>query len=354
MDKALKLLTKKKQQLENLRPLAKNITKELEAWLRVELTYSSNAIEGNTLTRLETAELLEKGTGAVISGRPLKDQLEAVNHAQALDFIKRLAQQKKGHQFITEKDIKDIHQIILTGIDDPWAGKYRRTEVFVKGTDVEFPSPPEVPYLMAEFTQWLEGRQEEHPVRVAADAHFKVVSIHPFIDGNGRTARLLMNLVLISNSYPMAVIRNEDRTEYLQAVNKGQKENNLRSFYKIIELAVDRSLAAYISAAKGKSPLPPLTKGLRLDKKTASKLLKIGDLAKETNETVPTIRYWTNEGLLEVADYTPGGYQLYDQSMINRIKKIRQFQEEKRLSIAEIKKELEKLNQKQSTKKGLG
>ena len=347
MDKALKLLTKKKEQLSKLRPFAKNVVKELESWLRVELTYSSNAIEGNTLTRLETAEILEKGTGAVISGRPLKDQLEAVNHAKALDFIKRLVGQKKSHQFITERDIKDIHKIILTGIDDQWAGKYRQTEVFIKGADVEFPSRHKVPYLMAEFTAWLEGQQDGHPVRVAADAHFKFVSVHPFIDGNGRTARLLMNLVLIINSYPMAVIRNEDRIKYLQAVNKGQKENDLNSFYKIVEEAVDRSLNAYINAAKGKSPLASLTRGIKLDKKTVSKLLKIGGLAKKINETVPTIRYWTKEGLLEVADYTKGGYQLYDQSMIKRTKKIRQLQEEKRLSIAEIKKELEKLNQKQ-------
>ena len=340
MDKTLKALTKKKQQFNSLRPLNKSVIKELEEWLRVELTYSSNAIEGNTLTRLETAEVLEKGTGAVISGKPLKDQLEAINHAKGLDFIKELAQQKKSHQFITEKDIKKIHEIILTGIDSQWAGKYRQTEVFIKGTDVEFPSPHKAPYLMAEFIRWLEGQQERHPVRVSADAHFKFVSIHPFIDGNGRTARLLMNLVLIINSYPMAVIRNEERIKYLQAVNYGQKENDLGLFYKIVEQAVDRSLDAYINAAKGKSPLPSLTKGIKPDKKTVSKLLKIGELARKTNETAPTIRYWTNEGLLEVADYTKGGYQLYGQSMINRIKKIRQLQEEKRLSIAEIKKEL--------------
>jgi len=347
MDKSLQLLTEKKKQLDKLRPLTKNVIKGLEDWLRVELTYSSNAIEGNTLTRLETAEVLEKGIGAVISGRSLKDQLEAVNHAKALDFIKELALQKKSHQFITEKHIKDIHGIILTGIDDQWAGKYRQTEIFIKGTDVEFPMPDKVPYLMAGFIRWLEGKQEEHPVRIAADAHFKFVSIHPFIDGNGRTARLLMNLVLVINSYPMAIIRNEDRTKYLQAVNRGQKENDLKPFYRITEEAVDRSLDAYINASKGKSPIPSLTKSIKPDKKTFFRLLKIGDLAKKTYETVPTIRYWTKEGLLEVADYTKGGYQLYDRSMIKRIEKIRRLQKEKRLSIAEIKKELEKLNQKQ-------
>ncbi len=305
------------------------------------MTYSSNAIEGNTLTRLETAEVLEKGTEAVISGRPLKDQLEAINHAKALDFVKELAFKKKSHQLITEEDIKKIHKTILTGIDNQWAGKYRQTEVFIKGTDVEFPSPHKVSSLMTDFIKWLAGQQGKHPVRVAANAHFKLVSIHPFIDGNGRTARLLMNLVLIINSYPMAVVRNEDRIKYLQAINKGQKENNLNAFYKIIEQSVDRSVSAYINAAKGKLPFSSLTKGVKLDKKTISKLLKIGELAEKANETVPTIRYWTKEGLLKVANYTKGGYQLYDQSMMERVEKIRQLQEEKRLSIAEIKKELE-------------
>lgn len=339
MDTRLKRLSKKKKQLDKYRPLPPELVKNLEDWFRVELTYSSNAIEGNTLSRLETAEVLEKGIAAVISGKPLKDQLEAVSHAKALDFIKDLVRQKKSHQLITEKDIKIIHKIILTGINDQWAGKYRQTEVFIKGTDVEFPAPDKVPYLISQFIQWLEVQQNKHPVRVAADAHFKFVSIHPFIDGNGRTARLLMNLVLIINSYPMAVIRNEDRTKYLEAVNKGQKENNLGLFYIIVEQAVDRSLNAYINAAQGKSPLPSLTKGLKLDKQSKSRLLKIGELAQKTGEAVHTIRYWTKEGLLKVKDYTKGGYQLYNQSMIKKVRKIRQLQKEKRLSIAEIRKE---------------
>lgn len=340
MSSLLKKLSEKKKQLDKLRPLPKDIIRNLEQWLRAELTYSSNAIEGNTLTRLETAEVLERKTAAVISGRPLKDQLEAINHAKAIDFIKDLAKQKKSHQFIAEDDIKTIQRIILTGIDDKWAGKYRQTEVFIKGVNVEFPDCRKVPYLMAKFTQWLEAQQNKHPVRVAANAHFKFVSIHPFIDGNGRTARLLMNLVLIINSYPVAVIRNEDRIQYLEAVNIGQTKNDLSLFYQIIEEAVDRSLDAYLNVAKGKSPLPSLTINIKQAKKTKGKLLKIGELAKLADETVPTIRYWTKEGILEAADYTKGGYQLYDQSMRGRVKKIRKLQKEKRLSIVEIKKDL--------------
>jgi len=344
MKTLLKELSEKKRQLESLKPLPKDIIKNLEDWLRVELTYSSNAIEGNTLSRIETAEVLEKGTGAVISGKPLKDQLEAVNHAKALDFITELVKHKKSHQFINEDDIKTIHKVVFTGIDDQWAGKYRQTEVFIRGTDVEFPNFHKVPYHMAEFIQWLEKQQNTHPVRVAADAHFRLVSIHPFIDGNGRTARLLMNLILIINSYPMAIIKNEERIKYLEAVNIGQTKNDLGLFYQIVEQAVDRSLDAYINAAKGESAIKPLTKGIKQKKELKVSLLKIGELAKKTRETVSAIRYWTKEGLLEVKDYSKGGYQLYELKMIDRVRLIKKLQKEKRLAIIEIKNKIKKLN----------
>jgi len=337
MKDKLKQLTVKKQKLDKYKPLPQELVKNLEEWLKVEFTYSSNAIEGNTLSRIETAEVIEKGISAVISGKALKDQLEAANHAKALEFIKTLAKQRKGHQFITENDIKAIHKIILTSIEDQWAGKYRQTEVFIKGADVEFPSAHKVPYLMVEFIQWLGDQQEKHPVRVASEAHFKFVSIHPFIDGNGRTARLLMNLILFLSSYPMAIIRNEERTSYLEAVNLGQTQSDLKPFYSLIEESVERSLDAYLNVVQGKPSLVSLTEGIKTDKLEKAKLLKIGKLAKEAGESITTIRYWTKEGLLIVKAFTKSGYQLYELSMIKRVKKIRHLQEEKRLTLKEIK-----------------
>ncbi len=340
MEDKLKLLTEKKQRLDKHRPLPPELVKNLEDWFKVELTYSSNAIEGNTLSRIETAEVIERGVTTVISGKPLKDLLEAKNHAQSLEFIKELARARKRRQFISEMDIKAIHKIILTGIDDNSAGKYRRTEVFVRGSNAEFPLPKAVPYAMQEFTQWLQGQQETHPVRVAADAHFKFVSIHPFIDGNGRTARLLMNLILYLHDYPMAVIRNEDRAQYLATFDEARNKKNMRPFYDIVENAVEYSLDVYIRAAKGEQPaLFPITQGSKTV--TSGKLLKIGELAKETTETIHTLHFWTREGLLTVADYTEGGYQLYSASMIERAKEIRKLQNEERLTIREIKERFE-------------
>ena len=128
MDDILTLLSNKKHQLDAHKPLPKDLLHNLEEWLKVELTYTSNAIEGNTLTRIETAEVIERGITAVISGKSLKEQLEALNHAKAVDFVKDLATKRKGHQFITEQDILSIHNLILAGIDDAGAGKFKLTE----------------------------------------------------------------------------------------------------------------------------------------------------------------------------------------------------------------------------------
>lgn len=338
MDDKLKLLTEKKKKLNKLRPLSKEAVYNLEEWLKVELTYSSNAIEGNTLSRIETAEVIEKGVSATISGKPLKDQLEAINHAKAIEFIKDLAKQRKGHQFIKEEDILAIHKIILSGIMDDFAGRYRQIPVIIKGSDVELPEAGDISRLMGNFIKWLEDQQEEHPVRVAIVAHYKFETIHPFIDGNGRVGRLLMNLILILNGYPMAIIKNEQRTQYLNAFKIGQSTNDWSLLTDLIEEAVERSLDGYINAAEGKAALPALlgdATGAREEK-----LYKIGALAKAASETIPTIRYWTQEGLLKVAKFTKGGYALYDSSQIDKAKEVRYLQRELRLSIAEIKEKL--------------
>lgn len=330
-------LAVKKQELDKLKPLPEELVKNMEDWFRVELTYSSNAIEGNALSRIETAEVIERGTAAVISGRSLKDQLEAINHAKAIEFIKQLAVKRKTHQYITEQDIKDIHRIISTGIDDNWAGKYRQLEVFIRGSNAVFPKPHEVPYSMKVFIKWLQNIQDENPVKLSADAHFKFVSIHPFIDGNGRTGRLLMNLILVIYGYPMAVIRNEDRTEYLATFDTARDKKDLQPFYTIVIDAVERSLDAYISAVIGENIMTHLNP---LKRAASGKLLKIGELAKITGETSHTLRFWTHFRLLKVKKRTKGGYQLYEPAMIARVKEIRRLQQEERLTIDEIRKRL--------------
>lgn len=330
MKDRLDKLTRKKQKLDSHRPFSPELVKNLDNWFKIELTYTSNAIEGNTLSRQETALVVEKGL--TVEGKSLGEHLEAIGHAQAFEFIQTLAGKKKE---ITGADLLEIHKIILARVDETNAGRFRTVPVRIAGSTVIMPNAAKVPELVKELIGWLGRPKTDHPVKTAADAHYRLVSIHPFIDGNGRTARLLMNLLLMQNGYPPALIRKEDRRKYLNSLEKAQLGGSQNDYYRLISEAVERSLDIYIEALE---PVLPVGKQERKEERvTQGKLLKIGELAKETGETVYTLRFWTKEGLLEVKDYTRGGYQLYEPSVVDRVKEIRRLQKEKRLTIAEIK-----------------
>jgi Fic family protein len=320
------LLQRKKKQLDTHRPLSPALVKNLYDWFKVELTYTSNAIEGNTLTRIETAVVIEKGL--TVGGKSLKEHLEATNHAQALDYIQTLVNKKPSQ--LAEKDLLNIHNIILKGIDNENAGHYRSVAVRISGSTVVMPNPRKVPDLMEGFQSWLVSKHKMHPVAFAGEAHYRFVTIHPFVDGNGRAARLLMNLLLMQYGYPPAIIRKRDRLVYISSLESAQLGGSKAEFEKIIARAVDRSLDIYLKAVKGESAF------VEADNE---ELLKIGELAKSVGVTVPTIRYWTKEGLLEVAEVMASGYQLYDPEMKSRCEKIQKLQKE-RLTIAEIKQRL--------------
>lgn len=316
-------LERKKAELDQKRPFPQEIVKNLDDWLRVELTYTSNAIEGNTLSRQETALVVEKGL--TVEGKSLREHQEAVNHASAWELVKQLAGETKK---ITAADILDVHRLILNNIDDQNAGRYRSTPVRIAGSTVIMPNPLKVPEMMDKFIDWLKIAHD-NPVKIAVEAHYQLVSIHPFTDGNGRTARLLMNLILLKAGYAAAIIRKEDRLKYLNSLEKAQLGGSKDDFYHLIYAAVDRSLDIYLGAL-----------GKKTQKRAAEKQLKIGELAKLTVEPVATIRFWTKSGLLPLSGHTKGGYQLYNQAAANRVKLIRHLQQEKRLTIKEIKKKL--------------
>ena len=322
----LQKLTDKKARLDAHRPLSPELVQNLEEWFKVELTYTSNAIEGNTLTRSETALVVEKGL--TVKGKTVTEHLEAINHAHALDYIKELARMKR--QELTKADIMNIHRLILRGIDDKNAGEYHREDVRISGMDYLPPSSLQVPPLMDEFFEWLKADNQDHPVKVASDAHFKLVSIHPFADGNGRTGRLLMNLLLMQEGYPPAVIRKEDRGDYIASLDSAQMRNSFDSYYSIIFEAVDRSFDLYLKAVE-----PGKDGTFRMPEPTM-KLLRIGELASLTGETAVSIRHWTDEGLLEVAYTTEKGYRYYRPEAESKVKAIRRYQEQDRLSLPEI------------------
>lgn len=254
MNDILARLIAKKEQLDSYKPLPQELVKNFEEWFKIELTYTSNAIEGNTLTRQETALVVEKGI--TVQGKSLEEHLEAINHAKALDFVKTLTARKR--QDIASGDILNIHRIILQKIDDTNAGRYRTVAVRLKGSETILPNALKVPELMHKFIDWLRGESLDHPVKIAVDAHFKLVSIHPFVDGNGRTARLLMNLLLMQAGFPPAIIRKEDRMAYINSLEKGQTKSDLTDYSTFMFEAVDRSLDIYLEAVEPERVIMPL------------------------------------------------------------------------------------------------
>ena len=315
------VLDEKKALLDQNRPLPEALVRNLDEWFRVELTYTSNAIEGNTLTRRETALVVEKGL--TVGGKSLAEHLEATNHAHAIDWIR--AQVERTPQDLEERDILWMHAIVLKGIDDTNACRYRNIGVRISGSTVVLPNPFKVPDLMAAFADWLRHQGELHPVELAAEAHYRLVTIHPFVDGNGRTARLLMNMILLMNGYPAAIIQKRERLKYIGALEKAQLGGSKEDYLRLISRATERSLDIYLKALSG-APGSDSDEG---------RLLKIGELAKHAGVANSTIRYWTKEGLLEVADVTDAGYQLYAADMIERIKKIHALKK-KRYTLQEI------------------
>ncbi len=241
-----KIIDKKKKELDSFRPFPVELELNLENWFCVEATYHSNAIEGNSLTKLETAMIIEKGiTG---SSKLLVEYLEAKNHAEAFEWI--MASSKDTEFKITETVILRIQELILKNIDDTNAGKYRKVSVRVRNSQATFPNPAKIPALMKEFIEWLDNANNLHPVELAALAHYKLVTIHPFVDGNGRTSRLLMNLLLGLHGFPPAVVEVEKRKTYFDSLQKAQTQGSLEDFQELIYSSVEQSLDIYLEALR--------------------------------------------------------------------------------------------------------
>lgn len=236
----------KKARLDRLRPLAPGALTSLDHAYDLELTYTSNAIEGNTLTQLETNLVVEKGI--TIGGKRLKDHLEAIDHYEALAFVRDVAARTS---VLTQADLRNLHALVLQRSAPDIAGRYASAGRFVT-TDFgrhSFPSPAEVPALMGDFADWLASA--EPTPDVAFMAHYGLVHIHPFDDGNGRTARLLMNLLLLRGGYPPVSIRPADRFAYLQALQLAQAGQGTQTFVQLLYARLDASLDAYLAALQG-------------------------------------------------------------------------------------------------------
>lgn len=233
--------------------LTPEVLTTIRQFFRIKNIYHSNAIEGNILDVGETRQVVEHGL--TLTGKPLKDQAEAKNLSDAIDYLEELA--SRADEPIREADIRQLHHLVLKGINDENAGKYRIQSVQISGSDYSPPPPESLSASMEEFGNWLkesslreEGKYGSlHGLLNAAVAHTWLVQIHPFIDGNGRVARLLMNLILMRFGYPIAIITKEDRLRYYDALETSQS-SNLTPYLGLLSESLHESLEEYERAAE--------------------------------------------------------------------------------------------------------
>ena len=238
-------INKKKQLLDSKRPLPEYTVKSIRENLLLEWTYNSNAIEGNTLTLIETKVVLE---GITVGGKTLREHLEVINHRDAILLVEDIV--AKGEP-LTEWQIKNIHALVLKGINDAYAGAYRDQQVIIAGAKHIPPEPFLIKERMENLIKWYETQgQKLHPVERSALLHIIFVGIHPFIDGNGRTSRLLLNLELMKNGYPPLIIRNENRIKYYSALDKAHTTGDNADFIELILEELNKTLDLYLYLIK--------------------------------------------------------------------------------------------------------
>ncbi len=226
--------------LDEHRPLPPEAVKNLREELILRWTYNSNAIEGNTLTLQETKVALE---GITIGGKTMREHFEAINHKEAILYVESLMQENKG---LSEWEIKSIHALVLKNIDHENAGKYRSINVLISGAQHRPCDHFQVSEKMEKFIDWYNtDGQILHPIERAARVHADFVGIHPFIDGNGRTSRLLMNLELMKSGFPPVIIRVENRLDYYKALDTAHTSGNYDPFINLVAQAAQESFEPY-------------------------------------------------------------------------------------------------------------
>lgn len=229
-----------KSKLDTYRPFDASIVRNLHDHLLLQWTYHSNAIEGNTLTLKETKVALE---GITIGGKTLREHFEVINHRDAILLVETLVGQQ---QPLDEWTIKCLHQLVLKNIDPEHAGRYRQVNVLISGAEHHPPQHVLVPDQMNHLITWYANEAMGfHPVERAARVHGEFVKIHPFVDGNGRTSRLLMNVELMKAGFPAAVIEVSQRLAYYEALDHALCSGDYTDFIELLACAVEKSFEPY-------------------------------------------------------------------------------------------------------------
>ena len=275
------------------------INESVISWLKTELAYTSNNIEGNTLTRRETNLAIEEGISS--GSKPIKHYIEAQNHARAFDYILSLINDEINSY---DKVILRIHELILNGINDDYNGRYRDVRVKIAGTNAVLPNPLKVPDLMNNFCKMLDNKEDS--ILKAIEAHYKLVEIHPFIDGNGRTARLLMNLILLRINTMPIIIPPIERKRYLNIINKRNVKGNIINYYNYMLKQLLNSCEIFNTIFGN-------------DMEEINELLTISEFAKYCKLPVSTIRYYLRIGKITPVGRKESGYLLFSKKQKEEI-----------------------------------
>lgn len=285
-----KTLEERLKKLNELRPLSAALLKKLQERFEIEMTYNSNAIEGNTLTLKETYWVIEQGI--TVKGKPLKDHLEAKNHKQALEYLYELIEQGNT-QPISEQLIRELHTLIIQDTQKDIAGQYRNVDVFITGAEHTPPSALDVPFLMKELIDWVKSNYKKMDiVEFSSIFHHKFVHIHPFRDGNGRTGRLLMNIFLMQYGFPLAIIQKNDRQKYYRVLNAAD-QGNYKPLILFVAQAILRSLNMYLDILTPAQEKEGLISLAEATKYCSYSQAYLGKLAKEGKlEAIKLKRNW--------------------------------------------------------------
>lgn len=272
-------ISERKKALDSIRPLNKLQLQKLKEEFLVEYIYNSTSIEGNTLTLNETKLVLEEGV--TIGGKSLREHLDITNQREAISYIESFIKEKKK---LKEADIIMLHRFTLKGISDYWAGRYKTSQNRIVGSRHKTTMPYKVSSEMDNLAYFINDNPSKfNTVELAAFAHHEIARIHPFVDGNGRTARLLCNLILMSKGYPPIIIRTKEREKYFDCLEKAHS-GNLKAFVDFTGLRVEESLIRYMNA---------FTKTTK-----ENELLSLSILAKETPYSQEYLSLLARRGLL--------------------------------------------------------
>jgi len=292
-DSLKELLDEKIQKLSDLRPISPILLQKLKERFQVEMTYNSNGIEGNTLTLNETYWVFQEGM--TVKGKSLKEHLEVKDHKRALEKLYRLVESPTDIDF-NEHLVKDLHKAVIELSEEAEDYDYRVTEVFISGSDHKPLSSSEISDAMKELMKWVnEESHQYHPIEFTSLFHHRFVQIHPFIDGNGRTARLLMNIFLMREGYPLVIILKNDRQKYYRVLKQADNGRH-KGIIQFIGQCAIRSLNMYLETlvpAQKKDEfisLADATKYCDYSQEYLSKLAKEGrlDAHKKTRNWVTT------------------------------------------------------------------